>query len=100
MKMAKDMDREALFGTLTFYPQTSDERLLLDRLWEALQSRNFPEWDSVSLETEEFIVYCNTTEPAPADGRDGFSIRSIFREGSFATEQPGNPRTPKPLPRP
>jgi hypothetical protein len=28
-------------------PRTPEERVLLDRLWEALRSRNFPEWDSV-----------------------------------------------------
>src|ERR1700761_1269847 len=66
----------------TLYPETSAERLLLDRLWEALQSRNSAEWKDVSVGTVGSDVYCSIMALAPVDGREGSSTRSTSQEAS------------------
>ena len=70
---------------LTLYPETSAERLLLDRLWGALQSRSYLAWRSVLLEMAEFTVFYNITEPGQAGGQDASLTPSISPEGSSET---------------
>ncbi len=71
MKM-REVDHYGDWG-YSLYPETSGERLLLDRLWEALRSANFPEWKAVSLRTDALIGYFNIMVQDRGDGRGVFS---------------------------
>jgi hypothetical protein len=64
----------------SLYPTTAAERLLLDRLWEALQSRNFPEWCNVSVVMSEPGGSCSTTERVLVAGRGVYSSPRTSRE--------------------
>ena len=70
---------------VTFYPQTSGEHLLLDRLLAAHRSRNYLAWRSVLHDLAEFTVFYSITEPGQAGGQDASLTPSISPAGSSET---------------